>query len=154
MRITSPARRSLLLSTTADYALRAVLAIARVPSGVARAHEVADAIGAPRNYTAKTLNSLVKAGVLASTRGPSGGFSLAVAPTTLTVARIAGVFDGHTSGQTTRCLLHDRPCDPEHPCVAHERWSDVPRAAQHALATITIADLLGASDTPSGAPSP
>jgi Rrf2 family protein len=135
-------QRSLLLSVTADYALRAILLLARESTRPMRAHEIADAIGAPRNYTSKTLNSLAKAGLLTSLRGPAGGFVLAASPATLTVARIAAVFDAPESA--ARCLLRDQMCDPTNPCVAHERWADVPRAARQALATTTIASLLGA----------
>ena len=48
-----------MLSCTADYALRAILLLARVGSDrPLRADEIADATGAPRNYLAKTLNAL------------------------------------------------------------------------------------------------
>lgn len=141
MRNSALPQRSLLLSLTADYALRATLFLAQNTDRPFRAHEIADAIGAPRNYIAKTLNSLAKARVLSSLRGPHGGFSLANDPSELTVAAITGVFDGPEPVQ--KCLLHDRTCTPANPCVAHERWSEFPRAARHALATTTIADLLG-----------
>ena len=145
MRNSPLTQRSLLLSVTADYALRAILLLARESTRPMRAHEVADAIGAPRNYTSKTLNSLAKAGLLKSLRGPTGGFVLAVSPAALTVARIAAVFDGHEAA--AKCLLRDGVCNPADPCIAHERWADVPRAARQALATTTIANLLGASAT-------
>jgi len=135
-----PHQRSLLLSVTADYALRAMLVLAKDTTRPLRAYEVADRIGAPRNYTAKTLNSLARAGLLTSLRGPTGGFLLAISPDSITVAEIAAVFDGRRA--IDRCLLHDRPCDPTQPCSAHDRWAEVPRAARKALATTTIADLI------------
>ena len=53
-----------MLSCTADYALRAILVLARTGSDrPLRADEIADATGAPRNYLAKTLNALAKAGL-------------------------------------------------------------------------------------------
>lgn len=141
MRNSSLTQRSFLLSVTADYALRAILLLAQNTSRPMRAHVVADAIGAPRNYTSKTLNALAKAGLLRSLRGPTGGFVLAVSPAVLTVARVASVFDGREPAP--KCLLRDQPCNPLEPCVAHERWADVPSAARRALATTTIASLLG-----------
>ena len=54
-----------MLSNTADYALRAILVLARASSEpratALRADEIARAIGAPRNYLATTLNALAKA---------------------------------------------------------------------------------------------
>lgn len=144
MRNSPLAQRSPLLSVTAEYALRAVLVLARDASRPMRADEVAAVIGAPRNYLAKTLNSLAKSGIVSSTRGPLGGFSLAVEPDRLTVAHIAAVFD--PSAATRMCLLRNHLCDPANPCSAHARWSDVSGSARDAMAT-TIATLLGAPAT-------
>lgn len=139
-----------MLSVTADHALRAILALAREPGRApVRATVIADAIGAPRNYLAKTLNLLAKAGVIASGRGPTGGFALAVAPESITVADIVALFD--TPRPTTRCLLGNAECDPRHACAAHERWTDLMNAGRDSLATTTIADLLRGRAAPSTA---
>ena len=109
-----------MLSVTADHALRAILALAGAPGRApVRANMIADAIGAPRNYLSKTLNLLAKAGVIASGRGPAGGFALAVAPESITVADIVDLFDAPRP--STRCLLGNSECDPRHACAAHER---------------------------------
>jgi DNA-binding IscR family transcriptional regulator len=61
------------ISLTADYALRAMLLIARPETVRAlRADEIADATGAPRNYMAKVLNAVAKAGLITSARTVSG----------------------------------------------------------------------------------
>jgi Rrf2 family protein len=133
-------QRSPLLSVTAEYALRAVLVLARNASRPMRADEVAAVIGAPRNYLAKTLNSLAKAGIASSMRGPLGGFALAVSSDSLTVADIASVFDARKPERM--CLLRDRSCDPTDPCSAHAPWSNVSQSARDAM-TMTIATLLG-----------
>ena len=142
MRNSPLTQRSPLLSVTAEYALRAVLVLARNASRPMRADEVAAVIGAPRNYLAKTLNSLAKAGIATSMRGPLGGFALAVSPESLTVAEIASVFDGRKSERM--CLLRDRLCDPSDACSAHASWSNVSQSARDAMAT-SIATLLGES---------
>jgi Rrf2 family protein len=139
MRNASPSQRSALLSVTAEYALRAVLVLARDPDRPMRADEVAAAIGAPRNYLAKTLNALAKAKITTSARGPNGGFMLAISADTLTVGDVAAVFDA--SVPRRMCLLRDQLCDPANPCSAHTRWADVSEAARRAMLT-TIAVLL------------
>lgn len=130
-----------MLSSTSDYALRAVLFLARQQGkGVRRADEIADATAAPRNYMAKTLNVLVKAGIVTSARGPLGGFALASEPDTLTIARVIDCFD--EPRPHVRCLLGTDACDPTHPCTAHQRWTAITSARREPLATTTIADLL------------
>ena len=132
-----------MLSTTADHALRAVLFLARRPgNAVTSAADVADAIGAPRNYLSKTLNALTRAGVTVSVPGRHGGFALAVPPHRLTLHRLITVFDDTSA--SGRCLLGDRPCRGDQACAVHQRWTHIQRAHDVALKSTTIADLLGA----------
>lgn len=129
------------LSKTGDYALRALLVLAR--RGVGRplpAEALAAAIGAPANYMGKTLHALARAGLVRGTRGPSGGFALTVEPDTITLARIADLFGEPPA--TRRCLLGNGPCNPAAPCAAHSRWMRVVCATREPLATTTLADLL------------
>lgn len=130
-----------MLSATADHAVRAILVLARAYGRKpVRADEVADAIGAPRNYLAKTLNALAKEGLVTSARGPLGGFTLAVAPDELTIARVVDCFDGPIP--QTKCMLGCMPCDPLHPCAAHARWTEIRTARRAPLHATTIAALL------------
>lgn len=129
-----------MLSHTSDYALRAVLVLAGNADRPFRADEIADATGSPRNYMSKTLNSLVKAGVLTSARGPQGGFSLAIPAETLTLARVIDCFV--EPRPHTRCLLGNRPCDSSNPCAAHYLWAAINEKRRSPLATTTVADLV------------
>ncbi|NUQ20543.1 MAG: Rrf2 family transcriptional regulator [Gemmatimonadaceae bacterium] len=129
------------ISATADYALRAILVLARDgATRPMRADEIAGATGAPRNYMAKTLNALAKAGIVSSARGPAGGFALTVPPTELPLARIVDLFDEQRPH--TRCMLGNVPCDPRRPCPAHSTWTRVTAERRAPLATTTVADLL------------
>lgn len=131
-----------MISRTAEHALRAVLYLARhADSGPVSVDVIAEALGAPRNYLSKTLHQLAKQRLVASQRGPNGGFWLAVPADRLTVARLVEAFDEPRAG--SRCLLGERPCDPDAPCAAHERWTAVTAATRTPLARTTIADLLG-----------
>jgi Rrf2 family transcriptional regulator, iron-sulfur cluster assembly transcription factor len=133
-----------MLSSTSDYALRAILVLAQAePGAPIRADELARATGSPANYLAKTLNALAKVGIVTSARGPRGGFTLAVAPDELTLAHVVDCFDDVRPA--TRCLLGTRPCDARNPCRAHERWTAVQATRRAALADTTVADLLTGS---------
>jgi len=131
-----------MLSATSEYALRAVLMLAceygRRPL---RADEIADAVGAPRNYMAKTLNALVKNGMATSARGPQGGFQLALPPEKITVAEVIDCFDEPRRRQ--RCLLGNARCNSDNPCAAHFRWTAITAARREPLTSTTLADLLG-----------
>lgn len=133
-----------MFSQTADYALRATMCLARhYGAGRVRADEVADETGVPRSYLSKILNTLVRAMLVSSTRGPTGGFTLSVAPGELTVARIVDCFDLPVA--TSHCLMAARLCNPQDPCAAHVRWAALQSARRAPLLDTTIADLLGGS---------
>jgi len=131
-----------MLSQTAEHAMRAVLYLARrAPGESVAADAIADALCAPRNYLAKTLNALAREGIVSSMRGPTGGFRLAVAPERLTLEEVVRRFD-EPRGRTA-CLLGGRPCRDEHPCEAHVRWKAVEHDIREPLRRTTVADLLG-----------
>ena len=128
-----------MISQTAEHALRAVLYLARQP-GPTPAVEIAAALGAPPNYLSKTLHRLAKAGVVAGTRGPTGGFRLTVRPDELQISRVIEAFDEPRGSGV--CLLGGRRCNQAEPCAAHDRWTAIKREARGALARTTVADLL------------
>ncbi|HET9984522.1 MAG TPA: Rrf2 family transcriptional regulator [Longimicrobiales bacterium] len=130
-----------MISQTAEHALRAVLFLARQPGqGSVPADAIAAALGAPRNYLSKTLQQLARAGIVVGTRGPTGGFRLAVPADTLSVAELVEVFDEeHRSGM---CLLGGTRCTGESPCAAHFNWKAVTAEARAPLERTVIADLL------------
>ena len=135
-----------MLSRTAEYAVRAVVLLARHYGGrPVRADEIASVLGAPRNYLSKTLNALTHCGILTSARGPGGGYALAIAPNVLSVADVADVF-ADTRPAGARCLLDDSPCDQAHPCAAHRRWTDVALSAREPLLRTAIGELCGARE--------
>jgi len=128
-------------STTAEHSLRAVIYLSRQPTGqLISADELADAIGAPRNYLSKTLNALVKAGIAVSAAGRYGGFAIARPPNRITLDMVVRVFDGRAP--QPRCMLGDRPCDSRNPCKAHQRWAAIDQAYAEALRTTTVSDLI------------
>ena len=141
MRKSPIAGQNPVLTKTADYALRALLVLAR--HGVGRsmpAESISELTGTPPNYTSKTLYALARAGLLRSMRGPSGGFALMNAPEQITISQIADVFADPPS--IPRCLLGTGMCDADNPCAAHEQWKRVTAAARAPLDTTTLADLL------------
>ena len=131
-----------MVSQTAEYALRAVLHLAReAREAPVRVDDVAAALDVPRNYLSKILHVLARAGVLASTRGPHGGFQLAVPPEALSLADVVGEFDPLES--RAGCLLGRDECSDAHPCAAHEQWKEVSRKVKTFFVETTVAELAG-----------
>jgi Rrf2 family protein len=131
-----------MLSRTGEYALRAVLFLAGRANGKSvPAEDIASAIHVPRNYLSKTLHRLARRGVLSSVRGPHGGFRLTRPAASILVSEVVSEFDQPYSSNW--CLLGERPCDPQHPCAAHEKWLDWTGYTRRVMDRTTIADLVG-----------
>lgn len=132
----------MMLSQTAEYALRGVLYLAELPKdSLTPVGTVADALQVPRNYLSKILYELTRRGILSSLRGPHGGFALARDPARLTLAEVVEPFDPFED----RCLLMRRQCSETDPCLAHTQWKDVAGQVRCFFRQTTVADLLESS---------
>jgi Rrf2 family transcriptional regulator, iron-sulfur cluster assembly transcription factor len=130
-----------MLSSTATYALRAVLYVARhEDAGPVRVGDVAAALDLPQNYLAKVLHALARGGLLHSTRGKRGGFRLAKAPAQTALHSVVRQFDQITTRRT--CLLGRHDCSDRHPCAAHGRWRAIAEATALFFRETTLEHLL------------
>ncbi len=130
----------MILSQTAEYALRAVVLLAdRDTDAPARVGELADALGIPQNYLSKTLNALARTGVLASMRGKGGGFRLARPATSVTLLEVIDPFDHFSTGRS--CLMGKGECSDTDSCAAHATWKAVAAQVIGFFAKTTLADL-------------
>lgn len=133
-------RRIMWISSTAQQAIHALLCVAACQDdGAVRVDEIAAAIGCPRNYLSKTLHALVRAGVLRSARGPTGGFRLADAADRTTLASVIAPFE--PVGER-RCLMGQPACGDAHPCAIHHRWAGVAGTVETFFNETTVASLL------------
>lgn len=129
-----------MLSGTAEYALRAVVFLARAGDAPVRADDLAEAVDVPRNYLGKILHELVRGRILRSARGRHGGFRLAVAPEDLTLLQIVSRFDRMDARR--RCLLGRPECSDRSPCPAHHRWKATSEQISRFFRETTVADIL------------
>ena len=148
-RNSSPGAR-VLLTQTAEYALRAALWLAehpeRAPASVA---EMAKTLRIPQNYLSKTLHQLARTGVVHSTRGKRGGFRLDRDPALIPLYDIVAPFERFA--ERGRCILGRPVCSDQTACAAHERWKHVSETAAAFFRETSLADLRQGSGRPSRA---
>ena len=134
-----------MLSQTSEHAIRAVLYLAQqTPGEPVPADRIARALGAPGNSLGKTLQLLARQGLLASARGPAGGFRLRRGADRIALAEVVAAVSEGPRPQAV-CLLGNRPCHAATPCAAHARWSTVQDDLWAPLHRTTVADLLVSS---------
>jgi len=135
-----------MISQTGQYALRAVLYLARQPNGgYSLARDVAEAVDVPQHYLCKVLQALSRARVLESQRGVNGGFRLARSPSDVTLLQVLEpVQDVFARGE---CLLGRRRCNVNIACGLHGPWTDLIQQYHAFLEDTTVEDLVGALAT-------
>ena len=131
-----------MISTTSEYALRALTRLAVLPSGRAiLARDLAADAGIPRNYLSKVLLSLRNAGLLDSTRGLGGGYRLRKPANEIFLMDVVEIFEGRKG--STGCLLNHRECSDKTPCTAHRTWRELNMAYSGFMLSTSIASLAG-----------
>jgi len=132
----------LILSKSANYALRAALYLSEAAGDApVPVDEIAERLDVPRNYLSKVFHDLARTEILQSTRGPGGGFRLALPADEVALSDIVRVYD-EVPDETT-CLLGRSVCSDVDPCRAHDRWARVRAELIDFLDDTRLADLAG-----------
>src|SRR6187399_494802 len=128
------------LSKKADYALMAMKHLAgktTVPSTSAR--EIAEQYDIPIELMAKVLQRLVRSGLLVSTQGTRGGYTLRRPSASISVADVIQAIDGPFS--VTACSTGNSGCDQYSKCSVRDPLWQIRERIAAALATVSVAEL-------------
>lgn len=131
---------SMQLTRAADYAVRVMVFLAGVPSGRrASLPGIALATGAPDSFLSKILQSLTKARLITSRRGPLGGFEISAIGRLASMRDVVEAIDGPISLNV--CVSQRRSCPRKSWCPAHPVWVKAQEALREVLSSAMIADL-------------
>lgn len=128
------------LSKLTDYATVILSHMARGGGQTHAAMEIAAATGIALPTVSKLLKLLVNANVLVSTRGAKGGYALARAPEKISVAAVISALEGPIA--LTECSISHQGCEQASGCDIRGNWSLINQAIQHALESVTLADMI------------
>lgn len=78
----------------ASLGVHAAVLLAGRRNGLMSARELAERLSASEAHLAKVMQRLVRAGIVASTRGPHGGFALAKPPAEVTLLDVYEAIEG------------------------------------------------------------
>lgn len=127
-----------MLPKTAEYALRAIVCLARDSSRPESADQVAEVTKIPRRYLHKVLQDLVRAKLVRSQSGPGGGYALARSPEKVTILDVVNAVS--ELERIRHCPLGLR--SHKRLCPLHAELDRVYAATEAALARVTIMQLL------------
>jgi Rrf2 family protein len=145
------------LSKKADYALIAMKHLAQKAShaeaprreGGAGAHstsarEIAEQYDIPIELLAKVLQRLVRTGLLASTQGTRGGYTLSRAPKSISLADVIQAIDGPVS--VTACSTEKVDCEQYSKCSVRDPLWQIRERIVAALGTVTLSEMAADQD--------
>lgn len=128
------------LTSKGRYAVTAMLDLAfHSRSGPVTLSQISGRQGISLSYLEQLFTRLRKSGLVRSTRGPGGGYSLERLPEQLAVAEIISAVDEIVD--TTRCS-GSHNCQDGSRCLTHELWDELSRQIYGFLNEITLRDLM------------
>ncbi len=129
-----------MLSNTAEYALRALVQLARAQGQAILGRDLSELADVPANYLSKILLDLKRAGIVTAERGTGGGYRLARPARKVRLVEVVEIFD--QARARPRCLLAaERECSDARSCSAHERWKKVRTEYIQFLESTSLADI-------------
>lgn len=131
-------------SSACEYAIRAMTYVAGFEPGTRLlARDISAHEKIPGPFLGKIFQTLVRAGLLKSSKGPGGGFALAKDPESISLYDIYRAIDGTT--YLDACAVGLARCSDEVPCPLHERWKPIRERIRNYLEATSLADMAQAS---------
>ncbi len=128
------------LTTRGRYAVTAMLdlAIHHAEASIALA-DISERQGISLSYLEQLLSRLRRAGLVISTRGPGGGYSLSRNPGQISIAQIIDAIDENIDA--TLCAGH-KNCVDDDACLTHFLWEELSMNIREFLSRKTLGDLI------------
>ena len=133
------------LSSQDEYGLRCMLQIARRgDEGSITIPEISRAEGITNEYAAKLLRILRRGGLIKSTRGQAGGYSISRPAQRITVGEVLAVLGGRLfePGFCQRHSGSEDLCTHSTDCSIRSLWRAIQNALDQVLSQMTLKDLL------------
>jgi len=128
-----------LLTKETDYAIRAVMYVAR-RDGFVSSRDIAGQEEIPLHFLRRILQNLVRVGIIESKEGVSGGVRLTSRPDAIRVADLVRIFQGRI--QLSECMFRRKICSNRRTCVLRKRIQTIEEMVTEEFENMTIADLL------------
>lgn len=126
------------LSARSEYGLLALIDLATSGAGRPLAtRELAEGRGIPSAFLEQLLADLRRAGLVRSTRGPRGGFSLARDASEISALDIVEALEGSIAPS----VCAPDACGREEGCAAASVWGNVSEAVRDALSSFSLTRL-------------
>ena len=130
------------ITRASEYGVLGLLALARRPLGeVVMLETIAAEEDVPVSFLGKIFQSLARAGLVKSSRGSGGGFSLVQEPGLITALLVIEAVEGPMA--LTRCLDEETGCEHAGGCALCSLFAEAQDKVKEVFASTSIAALSG-----------
>jgi Rrf2 family protein len=129
-----------LITRNTDYAVRALCCIAEQKQEVISADQLVKSLKMPRPFLRKILQTLNKKGLLNSSKGKGGGFTLPVSPEKITLTDVMEIFQGPI--RLNECKFKKSDCPYITDCLLKKKIDEIEKEVIIKLKAITIASII------------
>lgn len=127
------------LTTKGRYAVTAVLDLSfHQHEGPVSLADISERQSISLSYLEQLFSRLRRNGVVVSTRGPGGGYSLSRAPEEINMAEIILAVD--ETYDATNCSEPGN-CTGKNQCLTHDLWQELSQEIHHFLSDISLAEM-------------
>jgi Rrf2 family protein len=125
------------LTRRADYAIRAMVALAAAPEDVISGSRIAAMMDIPPRFVGQVMGDLVRAGLAEPRSGRAGGYHLARSAGAISLLEIIEAVEGDT--RRSRCVLRQHACETYGTCGIHSVFAGAQAALLAHLSRATLA---------------
>ncbi|MBU3698700.1 MAG: Rrf2 family transcriptional regulator [Candidatus Kapabacteria bacterium] len=129
------------LSKRIEYALLAMQDMATKPDSIVSAKDVASHYDISQALVAKVLQQLARHGLIRSYAGSTGGYTLARAAGSISIAEIIEVMEGAGKALVDCQSTDHTSCSAEHACTIKEPLGRLQDRIQSTFKSMSIAEL-------------
>ena len=128
-----------MFSQTVEYALRAIVHLAKQPDALQTTAQIAKATQVPAPYLSKVLQTLTRDGLVEVRRGVSGGYLLGKSPSELTIYEVVQCVD--PIQRIRKCPL-ELSSHLKRLCSLHAKMDNALEGIESAFRTTTLIELI------------
>jgi len=125
-----------LITRNTDYAIRALVYLAKNPGKIVAVPELISKTAIPRPFIRSIMQALGKKGFVASFKGKGGGFLLKLNPEKISIVDVMEVFQGRFN--INECTFKKHKCPHIYVCKLRKKLCVIDKVVGSKLSVISI----------------
>ncbi len=128
-----------ILTKQSDYAIRALIELARAGEDFLSSREISKRQNIPYHFLRRIMGDLIKSGMVESREGAGGGMKLGSEPHSIKITEVMEIFQGRI--ELSDCMFRKKICENRKTCVLRKEIKRIEKVVADEFSRITIGSL-------------